>query len=796
LAGIGSDLRGAWRALAARPGHALAIVLTLALALGASTAIYSAVDAVLVRALPYPDADRIVTLWAQRGSEQRLIADYADIEQWRAQSTSFDALAAIRGQSVNLTGAGTPDRLAGEFAEADAFAVLGARAAIGRLYTRAESAPGSGAEVVVLSARAWRERFGGDAAVVGRTLVLNGRPHVIVGVLADGFEDPYNQADVWLPITSLPGAQTFARGGPKLWAVARLAPGRSRAAAQDELDAIAARLAREFPTSNAGIGVAVVPLRDQVAGRIQPALLTLAGAVLAILLIACANIANLQFARASSRRREMALRGALGASRRRMLRQQLLESLLLSAAGGAGGLLVAAAAVNLFGASADDWLPAGGGIAIDAHVIAAAVVLSVLAMLLCGLAPAWFAASAAPDGVLSARGGDVRDARVRRLLLITELALALALGVCTTLLARSIDNLAHSDPGFAPANVLTFQLRLPRVRYAEGAQQAAFFDSALERVRAVPGVRAAAFVGATPFTGNWDQSAYATTSTAPDAKPIAQTNTVSDGYFATMGITLRAGRDFDGRDQTNTQPVAIVSAEFARREWPGQPALGQRLRLAGSADWLNVVGVAANTQQLALSDPPAAQVYRPIRQAPGLFGNVVARTAGDPLAAASAVRAAVWAVDAEQPVWSIHSLDELLARSTATLRLTTKLAAAFACSGLLLALLGVYAVMSFVVVQRTREVGIRIAVGARRAGVLALIVGDALRLTAVAVVVGWLVAAAAARLLGNQLFGVGALDATAYAGPALLIAATALLACWLPARRAARIDPTEALRYE
>jgi len=283
------------------------------------------------------------------------------------------------------------------------------------------------------------------------------------------------------------------------------------------------------------------------------------------------------------------------------------------------------------------------------------------------------------------------------------------------------------------------------------------------------------------------------------------TNTTHTVFPPTAGIDISFPRlsrtsddflTFDARDQAATQPVAIVSAEFARREWPGQPALGQRLRLAGSSDWLNVVGVAADTQQLALNDPPAAQVYRPIRQAPDLFGNVVARTAGDPLAAASAVRAAVWAVDADQPVWSIHSLDELLARSTATLRLTTTLAAAFAFSGVLLALLGVYAVMSFVVVQRTREVGIRIAIGARRAGVLALIVGDALRLTTVAVVVGWLVAAAAARLLGNQLFGVGPLDATAYAAPALLIAATALLACWLPARRAAHVDPVEALRHD
>ena len=796
VGGIGADLRDAWRSLAARPGQALAIILTLALALGAATAIYSAVDAVLVRALPYPDADRIVMLWAQRDGERHLLVDYDDIRQWRAQATSFETVAAMRSQSVNLTGAGTPDRLAGEFVEADAFAVLGARADIGRLFTRAESTPGSGSDVVVLSASAWRNRFGADPAILGRTIVLNARPHVVVGVLSADFEDPFNAADVWLPVTSLPSAKTFARGEVRLWAVARLAPRHDRAAAQDELDAIAARLARDYPASNTGIGAAVVRLRDQIAGGVRPALLTLASAVFAMLLIACANIANLQFARASVRRREMALRSALGARRGRLLRQLLLESLLLSVCGGIGGIAVAGVAMRALGAAATDWLPASGGFAIDAHVIAAAATLCALATLICGLAPAWFAASSGAAGVLSARAGDARGTRIRRLLLVAELALALALGICTTLLARSIGNLAHSNPGFAPAHVLTFQMRLPRERYADPAQQAAFFDRALERVRVVPGVLSAAFVGATPFSGNWDEGKYATDATPPDAAPIAQTNTVSDGYFATMGITLLAGRDFDARDQATTEQVAIVSAEFARREWPGQPALGHRLRLGSDGAWLTVVGVAADTQQLSLSDPPAAQVYQPIRQAPDLFGNVVARTAGDPLAAAADVRAAVWAVDSDQPVWSIHSLDQLLARSTAPLRLTTTLAAAFAAAGMLLALLGVYAVTSFVVAQRTREVGIRIAVGARRARVRALILGDALRLTAFAVAIGWLLAAVAARLLGNQLFGVGALDAPAYVGSALAIVAVALLACWLPARRATRIDPVEALRHD
>jgi putative ABC transport system permease protein len=443
-----------------------------------------------------------------------------------------------------------------------------------------------------------------------------------------------------------------------------------------------------------------------------------------------------------------------------------------------------------------------GTVDVDAAVVAFAFALTAVTAVVCGVSTAWHASRASARNALVQRAPDGAGGTARRMLVVAELALSLVLLVGAGLLARTIERLGHEATGFSPSNLLTFQFRLPGNRYESDAKRIAFFEQALDKVRGVAGISSAAFIAMMPFTGNWGTAAYQTdrSESAPSATgPTAQSNQISDGYFHTMQIPLLAGRDFDAHDRFGSERVAIVDAEFARREFPDGAALGHRVRLSGDgADgaWLTIAGIVGNAKQLALSDAPTPQIYVPIRQAPDLFSNIVVRTVGDPLASATAVRAAIWAIDKDQPIWSIHSMDELLARSTSQLRLMTLLGSAFAGAGLLLALIGIYGVMSFMVAQRTREVGIRIAVGANPRQVIAMMLVDGLRLTAIAIVIGWLVSLGAMRLLASQLFGVGVVDVPTYAGIALLLAGVALLACWVPARRAARVDPNVALRYE
>ena len=802
MSGLATDLRFAWRVLAAKPAHTFAMIATLALAIGANAAIFSVVEAVLLRPLPYPDAARIAVIWATRRDDSRAAAEWADVEQWRAESKAFETIGAMRGQSVNLTGTDAPERIVGQFLTADVFTVLGAHTILGRLFTNDESTPGHGREVVVLSHATWSTRFGADPGIIGKAITLDGRPHTIVGVLSTGFESPFDTADVWLPITSIPYPEIFERGHPNVWGVARLAPGRTLGEAQAELDAISTRLAAEYPVTNKGVQAAAISLRDQVAGDVRPSLLTILAAVLVVLLIACANIASLQLSRAVSREREMSLRSALGASRSRIVRQLLTENLLICSAGGALGISIAEIATHILATTINDVVPVFGTVDVDAAVVAFVFALTLVTALVCGVSPAWHVSRAGARNALGQRAPDGAGGAARRMFVVAELALSLVLLVGAGLLARTIERLGREEPGFATSNVLTFQFRLPKNRYDGPEKRNAFFEHALDSVRSVAGISSAAFITYMPFTGNWGLAAYQTdrNEAAPStAGPTAQSNGISDGYFRTMQIPLLAGRDFDTRDRIGSERVAIVNAEFARREFPDGAGLGRRVRLSGDdADgaWLTIAGIVGNAKHLALTDAPTPQIYVPIRQSPDLFCNIVARTVGDPLASAAAVRAAIWAVDRDQPVWSIHSMDELLARSTSRLRLTTMLGSAFAGAGLLLALIGIYGVMSFMVVQRTREVGIRIAVGAKPAQVIAMILRDGMRLTVIAIVAGWIVALGATRLLASQLFGVGAIDLTTYVGVAVALASVALLACWLPAHRAAHVDPTEALRYE
>jgi len=795
------DLRYAIRTLLKSPGFTLVAVLTLALGIGANTAIFSVVDAVLLRPLPYPASDRLVAIWGSFGADRERVTAYTDVMDFRAQNTSFEAIGVERGESVNLTGRETPERLNGEFVTADVFGVLGAKAAQGRTFTAEETTPGTGREVAVLSYDAWKTRFGADPGILGRPLLLNARPHVVIGVMPPGFTSPFGPTDVWLPITSIPSPETFDRGVQNVWAIGRLRAGTTLARARNDLGTIARRLAAQYPASNAGWGVTLIPLREQVAGDVGPALLILLAAVGLVLLIACANVANLQLARGAARRHEITVRASLGAGRARLVRQLLTESLLVSAAGGAAGLLLAAWATGALVRAVPGGVPSFEPVRMDGAVLLFTAGAAVAAALLFGLAPALAVSHADLGDGLRVRAPEGRrgSAGLRSGLVVAELALCMVLMASAGLLLRSVGRMRRVDPGFDPANLLTFEFRLPRAKYPDAAAMAAFFERVVPQLRAVPGVVGAALVGSTPFTGNWDDVAYAVADRPePEAgrAPKALRDAVSDGYFGTMRIPLVAGRDFDARDRAGALPVAIVSRELARREWPGASALGKRLRPVGDSAWSTVVGVVADSRQRTLGEDLRPRLYVPVLQSPEAFSNVVARTTGDPLALAPSVRAALWSVDPDQPVWEVTSMDRLLARSMRQERFTTLLTGLFAALALLLAAVGVYGVMAYTVSQRTREVGIRLAVGAAPRQVVALVFGRGLKVTAVATALGLAGALAATRLLRSQLFGVAPGDPVTFVAAAAVLALVALLACWLPARRAAKVDPVVALRTE
>jgi putative ABC transport system permease protein len=648
----------------------------------------------------------------------------------------------------------------------------------------------------------WQSRFGGTPGIVGRTVVLNGRPHVVIGVTAQEYQDAFGPVDVWLPITSAPNPTWFQRGQPSVWAVALLKPGVTAADAQRDASAIAAQLAAEYPTTNGGSDALVMPLREYFVGGTRATLMIVLAFVGVVLLIACANVANLQLARATARLREMSVRAALGAGRGRLVRQLLTESLLLSLIGGLLGIALAYWSVDAIVAAAPGGLPTFGSVDINVRVLAFSTALIVLSGLLFGIVPALHGTRIDLGAALTQRAGDgARGGRldVRQLFVAIEMALCIVLLVGAGLLTRTLAALRQVDPGFKPDHLLTAEFRLPGVKYDTPEKQNQFMTSALAAIRAVPGVRQAALVNAMPLSGNWGGVQFApldhpelNTATAP----MAQANGMSDGAFATMGIRL-VGRDFDARDRPGAPLVVIVNEELARRTWPGRQALGQRLRLVLAPDTTaTVIGVAANVKQVTLGEPATPQIYQSMLQGPGIFNTVAARTDGDPDALNSAVRAAIWSVDPDQPVWKMRSMATLVRRDFAAPQFTMALTLAFALIALLLAAVGVYGTMSYAVVQRTREVGIRMALGARREEVVRLVLRRGLGVIAIALAVGLAAALGLAPLLRRQLFGVVPLDPVTFLAVPLVLTGVALVACYLPARRAAAVDPVVALRTD
>ncbi len=795
-----SDLRTAVRRLAKSPGFAIAAVLTLALGIGANTTLFSIVDAVVLRPLPFARPAELLAIQSRRGDREADSVSAPDFLDWSRQSRAFRAIAASTGEAVVLSGSGLPERLSGERVSPALFPLLGVRPELGRTFTVQEDRPGSG--VAILSYGLWKRRFGGDPNVLGRSLRLDGQPAVVVGVMPAGFTTLEEESELWLPM-AFTADELDSRGAHFLSVVGRLAPGATAARARAEMVAIASRLAQEHPREDAGYSVKVEPLHDVVTGSVRPALLMLLGAVSFVLLIACANVANLLLARAATRQRELAVRAALGASRRRLMGEMLADGLPLALAGGLGGVLLALWGTDLAVAAIPAGLPRASQIRVDGMAFAFTLGLSLLTGLAISLVPAFQTGrgrllEALKDGGRSASGGTGRHA-TRSLLVVLELTLAAALLIGAGLMLKSFARLMQVDPGFRPAGLVAGRVGLPEARYPKTAQQIAFLDAVLARLQANPAVRETAAIAPLPLGSSRHSLTLAILgrpAPLPAVRLTAAWRTVSPGYFHTMGIPLLSGRDLSGRDGAGAPPVLLVNQTLANRFFPGESPLGQRVRIGYNELVCEIVGVVGDVKHAGLDAEAGPEMYTAFAQAPWPSVDLVVRTsAGAPIAAA-ALRTAVRQVDPEQAVARIQTLDGLISGSASKTRFVLALLALFAGLALLLAAVGLYGVMSWSVGERTHEIGIRMALGARRGEVLGMVVRQGAGLILAGVGSGLLLAWALARLISRLLFTVSPTDPVTFAAVPIVLAAVALVATWLPAQRATRVDPLVALKAE
>jgi putative ABC transport system permease protein len=802
------DLRFGFRQLIGKPGFAAIATLSLALGIGANTAIFSLVDAVLLRPLPFQDPDRLVMVWedaAKIGFPRNTPApaNYAD---WKAQNRVFEDMAAINWRSFNLTDEGEPEKVEAQAVTANFFPLLGVKPELGRVFTGEEDQPGRN-NVAVISYGLWQRRFGGDPALMGKEILLDGQKHTVIGVAPAGFQFLSKEVGLWVPAAFSP-QELANRGSHYLTVVARMKPGVTLREAHADVAAITQRINRDHPTWHGfELGSVVISLREQMAGDVRPALIVLLVAVGFVLLIACANIANLLLARGASRFREIAVRTALGAGRRRILRQLLTESVLLAVAGGLAGLLFAWSSFSFLKQIIPDNMALNTGVRIDARIFGFTLLLSLLTGIVFGLAPALQAAKIDLNEALKQSGGrtgiGAGHRRLRGALVIIEIALALVLLVGAGLLTRAFLRLRALDIGVNPENVLTLRTMLPRNKYGELPKRDAFYRQALERVRALPGVVSAGYTTAMPLTWKGGTNSFVIEGRDQGPGQDAQCRQVSTGYMETMGVKLRQGRFFDYHDDVQSQPVAVINETMARQFWAGENSLGKRFKL-GSIDsqnpWVTVVGVVGDIKEMGLEAPTKAEMFFPYQQLPRMLWNMprdlAVRTTGDPISVATAVRQAVWSVDRNQPVSNIRTMDEILSEEVAQRRIGMTLLAAFAALALALASLGIYGVLSYSVAQRTQEIGVRMALGAGRKDVLRMVVADGMRLAAAGVAIGLGASFALTWLMAGLLFGVSASDPLTLGAVTLLLITVALLACFIPARRATRVDPMVALRCE
>jgi putative ABC transport system permease protein len=797
------DIHYSLRMLAKNPGFAAIAVVTLALGIGANTAIFSLVNAVLLRPLPFPDSRQLVLALGRTKQVPRTGISYPDFEDWRKQNRSFAELSLWIPQSVNLTGKDRPDRVRGSFVSANFFPTLGVAPAIGRGFLPGEDQPGSD-RVAVVNYSLWKNRFGGDPNFIGKQLTLNGAVFTVVGILPADFEFPLDpdRVEIWLPVTSHPNFSRD-RKDAYLAALGRMNPGVTLAQAQAEMTTIARNLAKEYPETDGQRDAVVIPLQEAVNEDLRPVILVLFTAVGFVLLIACANVVNLMLARTAARGKEMAVRATLGAGRLRLIRQMLTETLLLWIAGGALGLIAGFWALPALLAAAPVSLPPGIPIKIDGTVFAFACLVAALAGLISGLGPALQFSRPDLNQSLKA-GGRISGessgaARMRALLLVSQVASSLILMAGAGLMIKTIMRLSGVDPGFQPKNLLTLEYRLPQSRYKEGALQWNFHHQVVERVSALPGVRSASIAIAIPFSGNIDREPLVLLDrpqTPPGHEPIADFNLADSNYFSTMGIPLLAGRTFLESDQVGTPSVALVNRSMAQKYWPDSDPIGKQIELLDDKKPATIVGIVGDVRQRSLSDPAPVQVYFSYAQNPDIFAALVVRTEGDPMSMANAVRQAVWSIDSDQPMWKVRSLESMMARSIGDRRYLAQLLSVYSGLALMLVAVGIYGVLSYSVSQRIQEIGVRMALGAQPADVLRHIIQRGMAMVLVGIALGCAGALAITHLMSKLLFGVAPADPATFIIGASILTVVALLACCLPARRAMRVDPMVALRYE
>jgi putative ABC transport system permease protein len=800
------DLRYGARMLLKQPGFTLIAVLTLALGIGANTAIFSVVNALLLRPLPYQEPERLMYLGERSREGRRTNIAYPNFEDWRLRAQSFESLASIRSQTFNLTGQDKPVQLRGRTLNWNFFQVLGVTPQLGRAFVATDDRYGA-ARTALLGNGLWKERFGGEANIIGQKLLMDGEPYEVIGVLPPGFEY-FRADDVYVPIGLFlcPQCGLTDRGSSLgLYAVARLKPGVTPAQANSEMDALGKQLAREYPAVNSGKSAMAEPLQDVMSENVRQSLWVLLGAVGFILLIACVNVANLLLVRAADRQKEIALRLALGAGRGRIIRQMLSESLLIAALGGTIGLLVGRWMLDGLLALAPENTPQLHRVGLDKTVLLFTLGVALLTSLLSGLLPALHAARADLQTALKEGGrslaGSPRE-KLRKSLLVVEVSLALVLLAGAGLLVRSMWNLLGVDPGFNPDNLLTLRMSLPPGERYNAERRRVFYDEALLRVAALPGVSAAALTYSLPISGsNWNQIFIAQDKPVPARAELPNTAfiPVSANYCETMGIRLVRGRLFAPSDGANSAPVVVINETLARRMWPGEDPIGKRLKHSWPEDpspWREVIGVVNDVKLNGVERDTPLETYVPITQEPTRSFSLAVRTAGHPLALAAAVEGALHQVDKDLPVSQVRTMDQLLGSALAQRRLTLTLLASFAVLALLLAAIGIYGVIAYSVRQRTPEMGIRMALGAQPGDVRRLILAQGLKLTLFGVAIGLLASLALTRWMESLLFGVRPADPLTFAAIAVVLTLVALLACWVPARRATKVDPMIALRCD
>ena len=800
MSGLRQDLKYGIRMLFKKPAFTAVVVLTLALSISSTTVVFSVVNALLLRSLPYSNPDQLINVWSVFKSNNKAYASAANFREWQERNQSFQSLAAYDSLKLNLTGGDRPEAIDVALVTANLFPLLGVQPVRGRGFRTEEEQPASN-KVAVISDGLWQRRFGADAGVVGKPLVLDGDSYTVIGIMPPRFSFP-EKIDVWLPLSFVP-EELADRGYNHLAVVGRLKPGVELRQAQAEMSAIMDEQVRKYPNENAGRSMRLLTFQQNLVGDIRMALWILSGAVFMVLLIACANIANLLMARATTRQKDIAIRIGLGAGRRRLIQQLLIESLLLSLFGGAMGLIFAYGGLKVLTSVGPTNIPRLSEVTIDARVLAFTLVISLLTGVIFGLIPALQATKPEinewlKDGQRSASGGP-GGKRARSWLVVTEMALALILLIGAGLLIKSFLILWQVEPGFNPHNVITMAISPSPPKYNTQRDFVILCQRVLEQVKSTPGVDAVGVVNQLPFSGR-NLGLNFTVGGQPPVKPedtaSANFRLVSPGYLQAMGIPLKRGRDFNDHDTRDSTPVALINETLAKHYFANEDPIGKQLNIEGQQAPREIVGIIGDVKQIKLDAEVKSEIYVPFFQIAVPAMNIVVRTTTDPGSMTSAVLQQISRVDPDQPVYQVKTMDEYLGESMAQRRLSTVLLGVFAALALILAALGVYGMMSYLVSQRTREIGVRMALGARQLDILKLVVRHGMWLSILGIAVGVAAALLLTRIMTSSLYGISASDPLTYLGISALLALIALLACLIPARRALKVDPIIALRYE